>query len=659
MLLSSLSGLVTVSLLVSDLFIFLYGYILRFLNSHFSAYVSPEFIRSGAQPEPFEIFLYLSLTGMCLFFLWTAHLFFKNEKVISRKIRYSLYLSIFVLLLFFISNLGEYPMARSNYPYVTAEMPLTNSLFFYLYVLVSLMIILEMVLLSKIFAKNRLWQRFFLGFVLVLIAIVTFEPRFPIVGHDYSYFFGPVWEVISGKTLYTEVPSQYGFLSILLLALLHKLSIVSIVYLPALIWFLYIIQYFLCFYLLYRISRSHSLSLIGLFSIISVNYYSIFHLPASIPQIGPMRWLPLILALFVLQKMKRFDHPVLIIVVAISSFWVLDSGIALILAFGLSLLLLFLKKSIAIQKTIWTLFYLFVSLAMTFLTINLLQLLFGYQTISPVTLFSKFQQYAGSGFGMIPIETNSYFWFFILIYFLSITYFFQKRQTDSESKVILFSANLSLFAGTYFVGRSHPHNLFHVALFPLLSVFLLLGVLMKNRSISQRKRAVFFLVMFYLFVVFPIYNRQEVMTKMIKQKIDKFHEGAIFTPEWPKIIGEKYEKEIKLVRENISEDKIVILSPDDTYLFYLFNKKNLLYDNSQITILTKKDLDISLKDVFKACPDKIVADCALFNKCAISDPYTIIAYFSIQPILLERIQDVCGAYQPIDCIGQLCIARSK
>ena len=107
----------------------------------------------------------------------------------------------------------------------------------------------------------------------------------------------------------------------------------------------------------------------------------------------------------------------------------------------------------------------------------------------------------------------------------------------------------------------------------------------------------------------------------------------------------------------MQENKIVILSSDDTYLFYLTGKENYMYDNTQFTILTDKDMNYSLKDVYKACPKKIVADCTLFNKCQNSRPFTAIAGFNIQPQLLTHIEKECKIkYSPQICTEKLCIA---
>ena len=71
-------------------------------------------------------------------------------------------------------------------------------------------IIVEAYLLSPILKKSKILLSLVFSIVLLIIAFITLDPHFDIYGHDYSYFFGPVWEIVNGKTIYTQTSSQYG-----------------------------------------------------------------------------------------------------------------------------------------------------------------------------------------------------------------------------------------------------------------------------------------------------------------------------------------------------------------------------------------------------------------------------------------------------------------
>jgi len=564
--------------------------------------------------------------------------------------------AIIFLLVLFLQNIGSFPMSHNLYPYELSEQPVTYFFYFCAYIGVAALIVVESFFFDGYIKKHKKALIFILVCITLTIALVTFEPGFPIVGHDYSYFFGPIWEVIHGKTLYTQVPSQYGFVSILFIAFLYKLHLLNIFYLPALVWILYSIEYLLCFYMLYEFTDFLPLALTGLISIITLNYYSLFHLPATIPQTGPLRWLPLVIALFALHKFKKSTSKQFIFLISLLSLWVIDSGISLLLAYGFTLFLLFVNKIVRFRKVIESMTLLILSLTMVFFLINVIHLFLGYQLVNVVLVFAKLAQYGKAGFGMIPIDSKTYFWTVILVYFSSLFYFFRRGKNDYYDQLLLFSANLSFFASIYFVGRSHPHNLFHISLFPILNGFILCGLIIRRGSILKQK-IIITGFLFLLCIVFPIYNRSEVMTLMIENKIKSIESGNIFTSASKKELDTKYKIDVLMIKKQIKDRQIVILSPDDTYLFYLTDKKNMMYDNSQFTILTNEDMDKSLSVVYKKCPSRIVADCTLFKKCE-PKPFTSIPSFPIQPLLLKRIQDRCNTiYTAVECTSQLCIAE--
>ncbi len=678
------------SLFITNLWILLYNELLTLLNSLFPAKTVTDFIRVGASPEPFEISLYLFLT---LVFIFTLYLFYKYmhkenvenglKPLPTHIIKSALILFLIIL---FVSNLGAYPMTHSYFPYSTSETSLTYRLFFLGYILVALFLVLEALIFDKVGKKNRAVGIVFFIFLTTFVAVVTFEPGFPIFGHDYSYFFGPIWEIVHGKTIYTDVPSQYGFASTLFFALLYKLHVFHPFFLPAIIWLFYVTEYMFSFYIIYKVSRSLTLAVIGLISLITLNYFSIYHLPASIPQTGPMRFLPLILALFLLYKFKSIYSKKFIVLISLLSFWVLDSGISLVFAYLSTLFLLFILQHISFKNAAKACAYLGTFLVVIFALINFIHLLLGYKWINIFLVFAKLSEYAKAGFGMLPIDSLTYFWIVILIYFASVIYIFKNyheresedarfmrlgRTTQSgegsfgakkrgiELSLLLFSANLSLFASVYFVGRSHPHNLFHISIFPIINAFLLFSLFL-HKIQNARIKLLVLSVLFILFIVYPIHNRQEIMTKTFITKFKYLEKGYGFSPAWAQMLEAKYKQDIALISKEMPDKKIVILSPDDTYLFYLTGKENLMDDNSQFTILTQKDISTSLKNVYEACPAKIVVDCTIYKKCQDSKPFTQIAGFSIQPVLLQDIQTKCNvSYKPDKCTNNLCIATKK
>ena len=67
------------------------------------------------------------------------------------------------------------------------------------------------------------------------------------------------------KLFSPQAPSQYGFLTILIYAFLTKTLHFNLFYLPFLNWLFYLVEYGIIFFILFRISRSLWLPVLGIF----------------------------------------------------------------------------------------------------------------------------------------------------------------------------------------------------------------------------------------------------------------------------------------------------------------------------------------------------------------------------------------------------------
>lgn len=662
-------------LLTTNIWIVLYTKLLSYLNTAFSAPTQREFLWVPSVPEPFEIPLYL---GLSLSFIL---LIFFSQKLFSKLNTLPLKLKIFLLLLLsllFLSTLGKYPMGGEYDPYP----PRSNGLIYLIVGFTYLLVIGLLTFLSRYLKPSVLYL-----LVFIVIVLITFDAGFPMAGHDYEYFIGPSYEVAQGKTVYTDILSRYAFITVDLFAFLHKSNILSLYYIPLIIWILYIAQYFLCFFLLKKISDSNILASLGTFSIMTMNYFSLSHLPSVIPQIGPLRWFPIVFLLFLFYKFKNFESKKFIFTIALLSFFMIDVGIAILMAYGASLFILFLVNKTIVVRIIKAILLLSINLIVILLAINILHLALGYKPVDILTPFYSFKKHAVLGLSMIPIKEKNYFWLVLLIYFASIIYFFrqnslrkvkipflssswevrsrEKRDEHAqlsekngiELSVLLFSANLSLFASVYFVGRSHPHNLFNISLFPLLNLFILIGLFSKklqsaNRRINHKHLAL--IILFVVFIVFPTYQRRFTLTEMLITKYSRLTAGKIFKSEVEKIISAKYKDDIKLIKNNFP-NKAVIFSVDDTYLFYSSGKKNLLDANPILGIDLPEDINFAVKNAVKKCPQKIAIDCSFAGKCQSYTSFVGVT-FNLK-LLLDKLESGCKSkYVPNKCSPHLCIA---
>lgn len=631
-----------------------YLLLLGILNSKFpiKPIQDPDiYLREYFFPEPFEIPLYILTSLVLIFFISIFYLhrdfFIKKIENILPPIFFPMkHIAFFLLLILFLNRLGKYPVM---------EFILFPKEYFYLYIVSVIVIIFILAKISKILIRKRLRWLLFLTTILV-IAFFTFEPGFPIAREDYSLFIGPIYEISHGKTIYTDIPSLYGFLSIVFFGFLSK--IVGVMYLPVVVWLLYILEYFLSFYLFYKFSKSFTFSLLGLFSIITINHFSLLHLANVIPQLI-FRWPQLILATFLFYFFKNVLSKRLIFSVALLSYLAIDAGIALIIAYLFTLLLFFFKKTIELKQILVGFLQLIINLIIIFIAINIFHMIAGYKPIDFLTVFDKVSASGVSGLYMRPIEQISFFWIIILIYVISLIFFLKKKSYSQEEQVLMFIANISLFVGTYYIGKSVEHAILYISIFPITNIFLLISFLIKNTQKKQLK--IFLMSIFTIFILIPAYLRSGYLPNIVEWTLQRWEVKELFKPEIDEYLKKEYSEEESLIKKNLSQKEIIILSPDDTYFFYFLKKNNLLYANPTHVLYDKAEVDKAVSSI-KICPNKIVISCHMYkenNDCKENLVYTHWTY-TILGELLNRLEKVCNAkYLKTECTQRLCIAEIK
>lgn len=644
---------------ITNIWILIYTTVLDFLNFNFPPVLHEFFFRNPvAYPEPFEIPLYLILTFITTILIYIAiQYFFPNwfnltARWLDPKSRLIVKLIVLIILLFFfLSKLGQYPVAHSINPFINLHSKALYHAFFIFYISICSIITIELTILQRFLhqLKTRIIVYLFIGLIGLVIA---FEPRFPVSPADYSFFLGPIYEILHGKTIYTDIPSQYGFLSILFFALMAKFSLFFLSLIQVIVWLLYGFEFFLFFYLVFRLTKSITIGTIGFFSLITIQYFSYVHPP----QTGPLRFLPILLMFLLFHLHGKFDSKKFTFFVAVSSLWFIDSGISLILGYLLTIFLLTLVKYISVKQLFRCILLFLFWYGVIFGLLNIIHMSLGMDLINIANMFASIRKYAVSGLVMIPIEKDNYFWLFIAVYFISVLLFFREKKLKNN-QLLLFSANTLFFSSTYFVGRSVPPNLFHIYLFALFPFILIINHLysLHNSPIGKK---ILLATLFILILVIPTYERQEYITEVAIEKYHSFLQGNIFRPKLEDEIRDRYKDEIALINKNITDKEIVILSNDDTYLFYLIGKKNLLNTNPQVGIDMKSEMAPAIKEILRRCPKKIIGNCDIFHKCLSYDSYS--GVFNIAPFILTEIENGCkNKYKPTICTKQICIAQSQ
>jgi hypothetical protein len=657
---SNLFVILFLSFLTTDIWFYVFRSTTSFLDTAFRRPISKDFIVHWVYQKPYDIPIFLLLTigtVLLILFSYKPYNINKYKSLISKNsiITLIIFYIFFDLLFSFWSNLGVYPYSHDlpSHSLFTTESRIIT-FFVYSALVIGFIIGIYKLRLLNLFRKNTFAK---ISLVVIgIIAYITFEPSFPIEWHDYSYFIGPILEIAHGKTIIAQTPSQYGFLWVIILGVLTHFGLFNVAFLPVLIWILYIVEYYLCFYLIYQLSECLLYSLIGLFSIITINYFSLCHLPATFPQTGPLRGLPMVLSILLVSKFKNISSKILIFLLCFLALFTMDVGIALILAYCFTLFILLLKMNITFIQFLKNILFVCLFLFIEILLITTIQLLLGYSTINFAGVFFKLEQYSQQGFGMIPMTRLTYFRVFIFIYFCSILYIF-KNEIVKKSIIVLFSANIAMLAAVYYVCRSHPHNLFHIGLFFMLLFFLAVGTKIQKLDNSALKKLTY-VVLILSFIVFPAFERKQAITNILQLNIANTKQFGLFNLQMNSVLNTKYSQEKKLLVETFTSQQIPILSPDDSYFLYLVNKSSMLYANPQSADVSLQEVKLSVRTIAMTCPKTIAVDPRLFNPK--QDVQTLQWMYASEPYALKIIEKSCNfVYKKTFCTQNLCLAEAE
>ncbi len=673
------------TLLITNLWIIVYNGLLDYLNfahppktPHLVLNINPI-----PNPEPFDIPLYFILTFLALGIVIVYQLFLRKFLYNSLSKKYSnliigLKVVFFVnLLLIFLSKIGSFPLAHDPFPYKILTNKSIYGIFFLIFIITVCFFTFQLTITSKVL-KKKIAIPLIYGILAILVSLITFDPQFYVQAHDARYFYGPVWEIVHGKTIFTDIPSQYGFLSVLFFSLVQKITHINFIYLSLIIWVMFIAEYLVIFYLIYKTSKSLLLALIGFFSLVATNYFAIYHLPQAMS----LRWLPLFLALFLVARSHRIDSKKFLLLLPFLALWNIDSGLALIFAYMSTIGILFLLQRISLKEIIKITIYLLSSSLAIMLVLNGIHIFLGMHTIDFLHMYETLRKNASTGFLMMPMESQTYFWFFILLYFASIIYVFRNlplaesedtrfvpfgspegrvptgaKKRGIELSLLVFSTNLMFFASIYYVGRSVPHNLFILSPFFITTLFLLIGNVFQYLNSTPMKLLIV-TILFVFLIIIPAYYKKEYFTSDLVNKY-KLAKGGIFRSWLNDNLNKRFNKEAELIKKNITEKETLILSPDESYLFYMVDKKNLLDANPQVALAESLEIDKAIGPVGKICPDKIALDCKIHNKCPSYTSFTDGWYYVI-PSILDALEKKCKVkYRSTICTNQLCIAEKN
>jgi hypothetical protein len=317
--------------------------------------------------------------------------------------------------------------------------------------------------------------------VFITITLACLDPAFRINVLHENFYLGPVNRVLHGGTMLADTYSQYGNLVIYFISFLFRASSIPFTYqgLNFIIALLLIIQFIGMYLLLIALfkDRFYAILLLGILMLIGL--YGTMGVMQEYPSVGPLRFglSYLMLAVVYIRKRikpaRRWGFLIEYALIGIASLWSFETfvyctlpylGICFYESFSRPLQL---RQSIKhfLLRLLGFLFTIFI----TQITFSLLTFFRSGKWPDWGTYLTFITTYSVDEFFTLPIATWSPWFFLIIIYSAALFLFLfrlivYKELEDSPESVLLFGMTLMGIAFfTYYLGRSHPNNLYFIS----------------------------------------------------------------------------------------------------------------------------------------------------------------------------------------------------
>lgn len=277
--------------------------------------------------------------------------------------------------------------------------------------------------------------------------------------HHYSYFFGPIFELMYGNKYLLEVDAQYGFFMAYVLSFYFKfIGQVTILNFLGLLKILTFIGYAITYYICYVLTKSKIESLIILVITMTLSFFSQGVAYWMFPSIGFLRfgWIYIVILAFLLKK-KFGDINMFYWIIAFLSisslFWSFESAVYTIPAVFVAVFL---------HENFKMFFSRFIILFFIFFLIFLLPSVM-HTNAKNLIRFFEYPYVYSQGFGQIPLPRgiNNVWLIFPFVYGYYLIYIMLSKNSEP---VITLLTVYGVFCSTYYIGRAHPNNLFHISI---------------------------------------------------------------------------------------------------------------------------------------------------------------------------------------------------
>ncbi len=563
-------------------------------------------------PEPYELPIYL--IGM-IFIITSSFLFYYiYSKTITKKITndHSIlgYVSIYLILAFLTTSLLYIIISNS---YDTSATDYIVVMIIFIIISIFLFIPKKKLNLKIDIIEKKSW--IFDILILFIIFFLVIDTTLPIDLFHFSYFLGPTNQVIHGKTLLVDTSTQYGVLNIYFLNLLYRIVNISLKSFSFFIQTITIIFYFLLYVFLRKWIKNVFFSTLCIFSIltydflsINFNYTSKFNLPNS----GFFIYggFIIIALLFTVNKQKKILEYLMLTIISFLLFWSLFSGLCVAIAYFLAALindyLKYQKTKIIFLRFFSRLLKFFIFFLIISFSIIILTFLLEGQLPNRI-LYLNWISLSRDGFFMQEIPKLGNYLLILVIYLVSLAYIIYKLFNKRENiTIITFLTFYGILDFIYYLGRSHPLNLFNISLPAILLIFYFFKKIyyfFKKTREPLPKILNFFII--FLLIALTSYSLSLGL---------QYIRGTFTFENKISFYDFSYKSEntstIEIINKYFPEDELIpVIAWEDVDILLLNNKGNLFNIFTLSSILSKEEAETIVKEAFsKKIPNYILVE---------------------------------------------------
>lgn len=420
-----------------------------------------------------------------------------------------------------------------------------------------------------------------LVYLIISFFIILYLSQGPISYHHYSFYVGPALDVIKGKSLLGDTPSQYGYLSIHFLAFILNLIGISLAKFNLINILLFVFNYILAGIILFKLIKNKFLAVISSFVFITLQTLFSQYSGSLYPSTGPLRFgLGLLMLWVILSFPQKINLILASIIASVALFWSIETAIYVIPAWLITCLITSYYSENSFKKFFKSILLKFsffgISTAILF-SIIVFKEYFHFQAFPRILDYLEFANIYKGGFGALPIPVYGNYYLLIIIMILGIvtsSYLLTQKVKIKFLPLLVFISihNVAIFS--YFISRSHENNIVNITGFYILQLVIIIKIITKVFKISseQLKKTIalpliLFIVLYFIRIFNQTANNYKLINKNFSENIFEWITPETQTPTLSKA----------LVKYHLENRPVVVLSQtDDTRLLVESGIKNEL-----------------------------------------------------------------------------------